>query len=106
MKNTTILILVSVLACVPGLKFSIVPADYVANLGYGFDVTWSEFKKYMDLYTSNVTQDFASAGFTNVRIRMNEKSPNETFMTRLKGQVQDCLNNNIYPILAYQGFEI
>lgn len=37
---------------------------------------------------------------------MNEQTPDANFMAQLKDRVQDCLNNNIYPILAYQAFEI
>ena len=84
----------------------ITPADYAANLGKGFDVTWSEFNKYIKRYTPSVPQHFAAAGFKNVRIRMNEQNPDDDFFDRLKGQVQDCINNGIYPILAYQGHEL
>jgi hypothetical protein len=53
-----------------------------------------------------VVTDFASAGFRNVRIRMNLDKPtlNTTFMAKLKNQVNLCLNNGISPILAYQGY--
>ena len=37
---------------------------------------------------------------------MNEQNPDNDFFDRLKGQVQDCLDNDIYPILAYQGHEL
>lgn len=75
-------------------------------MGKGFDVTWSEFKKYSDAFKEKVVADFASAGFRNVRIRMNLEKPtlNTTFMTKLKNQVNLCLNNGISPILAYQGY--
>ena len=95
----------SLLALTPAPS-PISPADYAADLGKGFDVTRSEFGKYMESYTSSVPQDFAAAGFTNVRIRMNEQNPDNDFFDRLKGQVQDCLDNDIYPILAYQGHEL
>ncbi len=74
-----------------------------SNLGKGFDVTWSEFTKFMKRYKPVVPKDFRAAGFKNVRIRMNDPAPNVEFMNRLKGQVNDCLANDIYPILAYQG---
>jgi hypothetical protein len=73
------------------------------NLGKGFDVTWSEFTKYMKAYTSIIPKHFSKAGFKNVRIRTDEFAPNVTFMTNLTQQVNDCLANNIYPIIAYQG---
>ena len=37
---------------------------------------------------------------------MNEQAPDASFMAQLKDRVQDCLDNDIYPILAYQAFEI
>jgi hypothetical protein len=35
---------------------------------------------------------------------MNDPAPNADFMKRLKQQVSDCLQYDIYPIIAYQGF--
>ena len=61
----------------------ITPADYAADLGKGFDVTWSEFNKYIKRYTPSVPQHFAAAGFKNVRIRMNEQNPDQVFFDRL-----------------------
>ena len=83
---------------------AITAEEYVSDLGVGFDVTWSEFGRYMDLYQEQVVIDFADAGFTNVRIRMNEENPDATFMANLKAQVDHCLAHGIKPILAYQGF--
>ena len=82
---------------------SILPNEYVQNLGKGFDVTWSEFNKYMNLYNEKVVDDFSQAGFTNVRIRIGDPNPDEVFMARLKNQVNDCIKHGIYPIIAYQG---
>lgn len=82
---------------------AITAAEYVSELGVGFDVTWSEFRKYMNLYSAQVPADFAEAGFTNVRIRMNEENPDAEFMADLKEQIQHCLDNGIKPIIAYQG---
>ena len=82
---------------------AILPEDYVQDLGKGFDVTWSEFSKYMDLYSEDAVIDFSNAGFKNVRIRMNDPNPDQVFMDRLKMQVDHCLAHGVYPILAYQG---
>ena len=72
MKNIVTLILAAaILICVHSTNSSITPADYVANLGIGFDVTFAEFRKYIKAYTPQVPEAFANAGFTNVRIRMN-----------------------------------
>ncbi|PHQ30089.1 hypothetical protein CJ305_03755 [Leeuwenhoekiella nanhaiensis] len=81
----------------------LLPEDFVADLGKGFDVTWSEFTKYMNLYSEQAVIDFAAAGFKNVRIRMGEGNPDAEFLNRLKMQVDHCLKHGIYPILAYQG---
>lgn len=82
---------------------AILPSDYVQNLGKGFDVTWSEFTKYMNLYNEQVVIDFSDAGFTSVRIRIGEANPDAAFFTRLKMQVDHCIAHGIYPIIAYQG---
>ena len=47
------LLMASLLALTPAPS-PISPADYAADLGKGFDVTWSEFGKYMESYTSSV----------------------------------------------------
>ena len=82
---------------------AILAKDYAANLGKGFDVTWSEFTKYMNLYSEQAVLHFKEAGFKNVRIRMGEENLTEAFINNLKVQVDDCLRNGIIPILAYQG---
>lgn len=60
----------------------------------------------MKLYNSDVPAFFKAEGFTNARIRMKETAPDQTFMDRLQGQVTDCINNGVYPILAYQARNI
>ena len=87
----------------PDASAHLLPEAFVADLGKGFDVTWSEFTKYMNLYSEQAVIDFAEAGFKNVRIRMGEGNPDAEFMSRLKMQVDHCLKHGIYPILAYQG---
>ena len=84
----------------------ILPSDYVNQIGKGFDVCWSEFTKYMKAYNPDVPAFFVAEGFKNVRIRMNDPNPDQVFMDRLKGQVTDCINNDVYPILAYQAHVI
>ena len=74
MMCSNALLIVSLLALALA-QTPITPAQYVNELGKGFDVTWSEFNKYMERYTPSVPQHFAAAGFTNVRIRMNEQNP-------------------------------
>ena len=78
-------------------------AAYVSDLGAGFDVTWSEFNRYMELYDEQVALDFANAGFKNVRIRMGDPNPDATFISNLRQQINDAINYGINPIIAYQG---
>lgn len=95
----------TILLCVNS-QTPIEAAAYISGLGKGFDVTWSEFKKYSDAFTGEVVSDFAQAGFTNVRIRTNLEKPtlNTTFMANLRSQINFCLQHGISPIIAYQGF--
>lgn len=53
----------------------ILPSDYVKLIGKGFDVSWSEFTKQMEAYTSQVPAFFAAEGFNNARIRINDPNP-------------------------------
>ncbi|MFH4967714.1 cellulase family glycosylhydrolase [Gaetbulibacter sp. M240] len=85
---------------------SLLPANYVAQLGKGFDVTWAEFTKYMNLFNEQAVIDFEKAGFKNVRIRVQDEDLGPEFISMLKSQVDYCLAHNIYPIIAYQGHYI
>lgn len=82
---------------------AITAKEYVGQLGKGFDVTWAEFNKYMELYKEQVSQDFSEAGFKNVRIRMNDEDLDATFMAQLKKKVDDALKYGLDPVIAYQG---
>lgn len=82
---------------------AITAEDYVAGLGAGFDVTWSEFGRYMELYQEQVATDMGDAGFRNVRIRVQEDNPDATFITDLRQQIQDAIDHGMNPIVAFQG---
>jgi hypothetical protein len=82
----------------------ILPATYAAQLGKGFDVTFAEFTKYAADYDEKMLRDFKEAGFTNVRIRTNEPTPDAKYLQSLKTQIAHCLKYGIKPIVAYQGF--
>ena len=77
------------------------PAEYQRMLGVGMDVGWMQFKKDMDSYTPQVPADFKKMGFSHVRIRINEYSLTPEFLSRLKSVVNDCLKNNLIPIIAF-----
>ncbi len=77
--------------------------EYVNYLGKGFDVTFSEFPKYIQLYDEKIIKDMKKAGFTSCRIRIGEGAPDATFFNNLKKQIRDCNKYGIFPIIAYQG---
>lgn len=103
MFQKKIVVLFAIIVATVATNNTVNATVYAQNLGIGFDVTWSEFSKYTKQYTSTVPQDFAAAGFNNVRIRTNNPYPDATFYKTIKAQVTDCLNNGILPIIAYQG---
>lgn len=72
-KHSAIYFLIIIAIIIPAAVTDdpILASDYVNQIGKGFDVTWSEFGKYMEAYNSNVPAFFAAEGFKNVRIRMN-----------------------------------
>ena len=77
------------------------PAEYQRMLGVGMDVGWMQFKKDMESYTPQVPADFKKVGFSHVRIRINEDPLTPEFLSRLKSVVNDCLKNNLIPIIAF-----
>ncbi len=77
------------------------PAEYQRMLGVGMDVGWMQFKKDMESYTPQVPVDFKKVGFSHVRIRINEDPLTPEFLSRLKSVVNDCLKNNLIPIIAF-----
>jgi hypothetical protein len=79
------------------------PKDYVKKLGQGFDVTWAEFNTYIELYDTKIIKDFRSAGFENVRVRVQNAEPDSSYLAMLKNRLRDCIDNGLFPILAYQG---
>lgn len=117
MKKSIILVLVMVIlfvsmqactaksvAVASNLNSSINPWDYVGKLGKGLDVDWSKTDKGRNYYNSKTVQDFKANGVTHVRIRVKDDVSEELFK-QLDKQIQDCLDNNIVPIIAYQADE-
>ena len=80
------------------------PWEYQSRLGKGMDVDWSKTEKGKENYNLKAVQDFESAGINHVRIRIKNKADNDLFMT-LDKQIDDCINNGIIPIIAYQADE-
>lgn len=77
------------------------PWFYQSMLAKGLDVTWSEFPKQTASYSEQMVKDFKAAGVSHVRIRVKDDISAE-LLASLDQQINDCLNNGIIPILAYQ----
>lgn len=77
------------------------PWDYQKQLGRGLDVDWSKTKAGSQYYNTKTVQDFKANGINNVSIRIQD-DVSEELLNQLDKQIQDCLNNNIIPIIAYQ----
>lgn len=102
------ILLVSMQACtvksmadVSSVNSPINPWDYQKQLGKGLDVDWSKTKDGMEYYNSKTVEDFKANGINNVRIRVKDGVSDE-LLKQLDNQIQDCLNNNIISIIAYQ----
>jgi hypothetical protein len=79
----------------------ITPEEYQRMLGTGMDVSWMQFKKDMETYNPQVPANFRKKGFSHVRIRINEESPDQAFINRLKDVVNDCSSSNLIPIISF-----
>lgn len=82
----------------------IAPWSYQALLGKGMDVDWSKTNQGRKYYNTQAAVDFATAGVSHVRIRIADKV-SEELLKGLDRQIQDCLDNGIIPIIAYQADE-
>lgn len=95
-------------AWIPGLGTEkdspVSPWIYQSMLGKGMDVTWSEFSRQTETYSEKMVQDFKQAVVDHVRIRVKDEA-NEALFQNLDRQIEDCLNNGVIPVLAYQAHE-
>lgn len=80
------------------------PWDYQKLLGRGMDVDWSKTKEGRTYYTSETVRAFRDAGISHVRIRVKDDLDSELFKS-LDRQINDCLQNGLIPVLAYQADE-
>jgi hypothetical protein len=83
---------------------AIAPGDYQSLLGKGMDVDWVKTEKGAQFYNKQIVKDFKLAGLSHVRIRIKDEA-NEKLLKQLDKVVKDCLNENLIPIIAYQGAE-
>jgi hypothetical protein len=79
---------------------TIKPEKYQKMLGTGIDVNWAQFNKIIKKYTAKVPADFKKAGFNHVRIRV-KGTAGKFILSHLNKIVDDCLKNNLIPIIAY-----
>ncbi|OSA99683.1 UNVERIFIED_ORG: glycosyl hydrolase family 5 [Clostridium botulinum] len=81
------------------------PWNYTQMLGKGLDVDWSKTKDGKEFYNSKTAKDFSDMGIKHVRIRIKDDMDDESFKI-LDKQINDCIDNNIIPIIAYQADEL
>ena len=86
------------------LEEAIKPWDYVKILGKGLDVDWSKTKDGRKNYNEETVKGFKKAGISHVRIRIADNAEEE-LLKNLDKQINDCLENGIIPIIAYQADE-
>ena len=100
-----------ILSCMTSSKFvtaqsnpAIDPWDYQKMLGKGMDVDWCKTTKGRETYNVQVVKDFKAAGISHVRIRIKDKAT-EDLLEELDKQINDCLENGLIPVIAYQADE-
>lgn len=109
-KRVSIIVLFFILfAIMPVKSFAVQipidPWDYSQKLGKGLDVDWLKTKEGKEAYNSQTAKDFSDMGIEHVRIRIKDDMTNEAFIL-LDKQINDCLANNIIPVIAYQADEL
>lgn len=77
------------------------PWEYQKMLGKGMDVDWSKTKAGHLYYNTTTVSDFKAAGISHVRIRVADDISDD-LLNELEKQIQDCINNQLIPIIAYQ----
>jgi hypothetical protein len=80
------------------------PKNYHAKLGKGIDVIWAEMKKGIETFNPKMVKDFKQAGFSHIRIRVKDY-PDQKLLAHIDNVVEQCLQNNLIPIIAYHGGE-
>jgi hypothetical protein len=81
---------------------TITPKEYVNLLGKGMDVDWVKTEKGRQFYTLQMVKDFKKIGLSHVRIRiMNDAD--DKLLKQIDKVVIDCLNEDLIPVIAYQG---
>lgn len=89
---------------VPDGTQPISPWDYQKLLGKGMDVDWCKTSKGMKNYSTITCKNFKMSGISHVRIRIKDYI-SDTLFQSLDIQINDCLENGLIPIIAYQANE-
>ena len=82
----------------------ITPKEMQRMMGRGFDVQWAEFSKKIELYGEDEVKAIRQKGFNTARIR-TKLPADETLFKVLDRCINDCLNNSIIPVLAYNALD-
>lgn len=82
----------------------ITPKEMQRMMGRGFDVQWAEFSKKIELYGEDEVKAIKQKGFNTARIR-TKLSADEKLFQVLDRCINDCLNNGIIPVLAYNALD-
>lgn len=83
-------------------KQPINPWTYQKMLGRGMDVDWSKTKAGRENYSTVSCKNFKASGLGHVRIRVMDDISSGLFKS-LDKQIDDCLENGLIPVIAYQG---
>ena len=86
------------------MNLPISPWSYQQLLGRGMDVDWSKTKQGRTYYNVQAVKDFKAEGISHVRIRIKDQADEKLFAS-LDQQIQDCLDNGLIPVIAYQADE-
>ena len=106
MKKIVFIIFFSLMMILPtyansGVNEAISPWNYQSMLGKGIDVDWAKTEKGINYYSEKEVKDFKDIGIKHVRIRVSKNATKE-MLNHLELVVNDCLNNDMIPIIAYQ----
>lgn len=83
---------------------AILPKNYQTLLGKGMDVDWVKTGQGIGAYNKQTVKDFKAIGLSHVRIRIKDNA-DDKLLKHLDKVVNDCLAENLIPIIAYQGAE-
>lgn len=99
-KLILISIAISISLRIWAIDAPISPQTMQNQLGHGFDVSWAEFKVKIEGYGVDEVLAMKAKGFQTARIR-TALPADSTLFSYLDRCINDCLNNDIIPIIAH-----